>query len=157
MPSAYHMGNLTPQRKAVLALFAVVIASLLLLTAFEFRSGGGMEIDEFRGGVKSLTFLASYSPTILRMDLKGAEHVKKAILRVRGMLPPNSTFIRVGLRPVSLAEGDFNGDGLPDLAVACYEEGSIHVFLNKKNRKIDFFTPAVYPVGEYPIKLASGD
>jgi hypothetical protein len=40
-----------------------------------------------------------------------------------------------GRGPVSVAVGDFNGDGLPDLAVADFVSNNVSVLINNTPRK----------------------
>src|SRR5579871_5948157 len=60
----------------------------------------------------------------------------------------------VGLNPTLIAAGDFNGDGLPDLAEANIGDGTISVLLNSK---AGFRAQAVYTVGGLPLSVAVGD
>ena len=65
------------------------------------------------------------------------------------------TIYPVGKDPVSVAFGDFNGDGNLDLAVANFEDSSVSVLLGRKNGT---FLPAVkYIVGSHPASVALGD
>ena len=66
--------------------------------------------------------------------------------------------------PVSLAGnvsagaitvGDYNGDGIPDLAYTDYSNKSIDVLLGNSNGT--FQPPAMFPIGGNPYALASGD
>jgi hypothetical protein len=61
-----------------------------------------------------------------------------------------------GLRPVAVAVGDFNGDGLPDLAVACRGNSSIWLLFGNGSGS---FTPAQYPfaAGIAPDAIVAGD
>ena len=60
----------------------------------------------------------------------------------------------VGSSPYSVAVGDFNGDGKPDLAVA-ENNGTVDVLLNQGNGTFAF--QVSYPVGSYPSSVAVGD
>ncbi len=56
---------------------------------------------------------------------------------------PQTTF-NVGNNPVALAARDFNGDGLPDIAVANQNDNSISILLN--NNKGTFIQPGTSPI-----------
>jgi len=61
--------------------------------------------------------------------------------------------------PYSLAAGDFNGDGRPDLAVANYN-GTVNVILNTTARGTtvpSFSSGVIYNVGSQPQSVAVGD
>jgi hypothetical protein len=63
--------------------------------------------------------------------------------------------LTVGTNPRALILGDFNGDGISDLAVANYSSGTISVLIGAGNGA---FQPAVtYSVGSNPQALALGD
>jgi hypothetical protein len=65
--------------------------------------------------------------------------------------------IAVGSIPDAVAVGDFNGDGIPDLAVANLESGTVSILLGSGNGT---FTQASGPpitVIENPVALAIGD
>ena len=67
----------------------------------------------------------------------------------------NNTFYAVGATPYSVAVGDFNGDGKPDLAVTNYSSFSVSVLLGNGEGT---FQPAVnYATGNYPFSVAVGD
>src|SRR5437016_1076340 len=60
-----------------------------------------------------------------------------------------------GTTPVSVAVGDFNGDGKPDLAVANYHSDNVAVLLGKGDGT---FQPAAnYNAGANPQSVAVGD
>src|SRR5262249_62350933 len=56
----------------------------------------------------------------------------------------------------SVAVGDFNGDGRPDLAVADQLGDTVSLLLGKGDGSFAF-PPAVYPAGQSPSALAAGD
>jgi FG-GAP-like repeat/FG-GAP repeat/Immunoglobulin I-set domain len=61
----------------------------------------------------------------------------------------------VGTNPFSVAIGDLNGDGQPDLAVANFFENNISVLLGNGNGT---FAAAInYGVGDRPVSVAIGD
>ncbi len=61
----------------------------------------------------------------------------------------------VGSSPVHVSVGDFNGDGIPDLAVANSGSNTISILLGKGDGT---FQPAVnYPVGPQPVSIVVGD
>jgi hypothetical protein len=60
-----------------------------------------------------------------------------------------------GTNSFSLAVGDFNGDGKPDLAVANYYQGTVSVLVG--NGDGSFREPVSYGTGGYPQSVAVGD
>lgn len=66
----------------------------------------------------------------------------------------------VGDFPVSVAVGDLNGDGRPDLAVANALSDNVTVLLNSTSAgagAVSFFSPQTFPVGDQPRAVAAGD
>ena len=61
----------------------------------------------------------------------------------------------VGTRPVSIAVGDVNGDGQPDLAVADFTQNTIAILLG--GGEGTFGTPGRVGVGGHPASIAFGD
>ena len=57
--------------------------------------------------------------------------------------------------PWSVAVGDFNGDGLPDLAVANFFSNDVSVLLG--NGDGSFQAPRNFGAGSAPISVAVGD
>jgi uncharacterized protein (TIGR03437 family) len=76
-----------------------------------------------------------------------------------GTFQPVSALTGFGSAPGSLAVGDFNNDGKPDLAIVDqgYRSltGGVNVYLNKGGGT--FQTPASYSVGQYPVFIAAAD
>ena len=71
-----------------------------------------------------------------------------------------ATNFAVGNDPDSVAIGDLNGDGKPDLAVANYDSGTVSVLLNTTAPGATtptFATQATFAVGSYPYSVAIGD
>src|SRR5262249_22177746 len=65
-----------------------------------------------------------------------------------------------GTQPCSVAEGDLNGDGKPDFAVANRGTNNVSIFLNNTpaGASAPTFAPKVdYPTGNAPISIAIGD
>lgn len=61
----------------------------------------------------------------------------------------------VGLDPQSVVVGDFNGDGLPDIATANWKSNNVSILVQDSNTS---FQAAVnYPVGNGPVSLQVGD
>ena len=57
--------------------------------------------------------------------------------------------------PRSVAVGDFNGDGFPDLAVANYNPGTVSVLLGKRDGT--FGAAHSYTAGTEPLSVALGE
>jgi hypothetical protein len=66
-----------------------------------------------------------------------------------------STYSGGGDHPQSVAAGDFDGDGRPDLAVANIESGTVSVFLNTGDGT--FLSQVMYPVGDAPYAVVVAD
>jgi alpha-tubulin suppressor-like RCC1 family protein len=83
------------------------------------------------------------------------------VVSARAAAPASPTFSKlgtaVGAEPQTVAIGDLNGDGHPDLVVANEESNSVSVLLGGGNGK---FTPASgspVTVGSNPVSVAIGD
>jgi hypothetical protein len=72
---------------------------------------------------------------------------------------PQQTF-PTGINPISVAVGDFNGDGKPDLAVANSGSNSVSVLLNTTAMgatTASFATQQTFATGSSPSSVAVGD
>ena len=65
--------------------------------------------------------------------------------------------LTTGYQPVSVAIGDLNSDGKPDLAVANVLSNTISVFLNQGNGTFPSTANYTYTSGNYPLWVAIGD
>ena len=65
--------------------------------------------------------------------------------------------ITVGSGPFSVAVGDFNGDGKPDLAIANFNDGSVTVLLGSGTGAFTAAPGSPFPVGKQPASVAVGD
>jgi len=76
----------------------------------------------------------------------------------KGNFSSNNSYISnnppTGL-PTSVAVGDFNGDGYPDLAIANFDSGTIAIFTGKGDGS--FNSPSTIPVGFRSTSIAVGD
>jgi uncharacterized protein (TIGR03437 family) len=72
-------------------------------------------------------------------------------------LPGPSSPYPVGTNPKSVAIGDFNGDGLPDLAIANSNDGTVTVLLNSKSGVFTAATNSPFSVGAEPTSVVVGD
>ncbi|WP_263383615.1 FG-GAP-like repeat-containing protein [Granulicella arctica] len=55
------------------------------------------------------------------------------------------------------AIGDFNQDGIPDLATTNFGDGTVTVLLGKPTAMPSYKVPAIYPVGKAPYGVVVGD
>ncbi|MGB6484882.1 MAG: FG-GAP-like repeat-containing protein, partial [Candidatus Acidiferrales bacterium] len=60
-----------------------------------------------------------------------------------------------GNKPVAITEGDFNVDGLPDLAVTDQDADTVSILIG--NGDGTFATPLILPAGSAPVGLVSAD
>src|ERR1700733_7762892 len=63
--------------------------------------------------------------------------------------------LATGTQPLSIATGDFNGDGKLDLAVVNRSDNAVSVYLGKTNGT--FSLPVNYPTGPQPSSVTIGD
>jgi len=95
-----------------------------------------------------------------RRDLAVANFVSGNVSILRGTGPGRPSFgaatnFAVGPDPISVAVGDFNADGRPDLAVANLNSSNVSILLGNANGT--FQARVNYAVGTSPISVAVGD
>lgn len=95
-----------------------------------------------------------------RMSRRWLNILGSALLSAVALPAQNVSFfqqnqIPAGSNPVSFLIGDFNGDGIPDLAVADQQAASIRVLLGVGNGF--FLAPLSQNVGAGPVALVAGD
>lgn len=138
------------------------------------NDGTNVAVDVFKGngdGTFALPPQRYHLPgggqSILAADLTGsgfldlivATHARVAVLMNLG----NGTFAKPVFyasgndSPTQLAIGDFNHDGLPDIAVARGSTGMVSILLNNKNAPGTFGAPSFFPAGGNPLSLTVGD
>jgi uncharacterized protein (TIGR03437 family) len=74
-----------------------------------------------------------------------------------GFTPATDSPIQVGSEPVSLATGDFNSDGIMDLAVVNYKDGTVTVLLGNPQGGFIPAPGSPYPVGALPHSVVVAD
>ena len=67
------------------------------------------------------------------------------------------TYYNVGQKPYSLAVGDVNGDGKPDIVTANYDDNSVAVLPNKGDGSGTFYLATYYTTGTNPYSVAIGE
>jgi hypothetical protein len=70
-----------------------------------------------------------------------------------GTFQTQATYV-TGSNPASIAVGDFNGDGIADLATANAVDNNVSVLLG--NGDGTFKAQVIYPTGNYPLSIAVG-
>src|ERR1700722_20258848 len=68
-----------------------------------------------------------------------------------------ATNYTVGTEPSAITSADFNGDGIPDIAVADEIGRTIAVLINKGDGSGTFLPAVLYPAGQAPRGIVSGD
>ena len=74
-----------------------------------------------------------------------------------GFAPAPGSPIAVGFQPFGVAAGDFNGDGITDLAVANYGSNSVSILLGNGSGGFATSTGTRIAVGTHPRAVAVGD
>ncbi len=120
-------------------------------TGSPFPAGSGpsaVAVGDFNGDGKPDLAIADYAAnnvTVLLGDGTG-----------RFTAAPSSPF-PAGSQPNSVAVGDFNGDGKPDLAIANYNSNNVTVLLGDGAGGFTSATGSPFPAGTQPYSVAVGD
>jgi hypothetical protein len=107
--------------------------------------------------------MASPAGTVSFLDLSNGNHELAAAdlgEGKAGLKWANSSNPATGPGPYSVAVGDFNGDGISDLAISNYDDGfvsSVTVLLGNGNGKFTQAAQSPITVGGGPISVAVGD
>jgi hypothetical protein len=103
-----------------------------------------------------------------KLDLASANQVSNNVLVLLNTTTPGEVtpifasqqIYVAGIDPVSMAVGDFNGDGKPDLAIANYGSNTVSVLLNTTTpggATPSFATKQDFGTGSYPYSVSVGD
>lgn len=143
---------------AVANYFSNTISILLGNGDGTFRSTANLEMGgqnprsivagDFNGDGKVDLAVANYG-------INGAQVLSIMLGEGNGQFKPSVNYYG-GHSPISVAAGDFNGDGTPDLAVANNNSASISVYLGLGDGSFRF-PPTNYTVDEFPDFVLVGD
>ena len=149
------------QTFASLAAFGLLLTTAMPALAqcpVSFAAASNYSAPSFPTFVALSDFNADGRPDLAVASFNGGQPGNVYILRGNGGV--GGTFqaavpYGVGLSPVSVAVGDFNADGRPDLAVA--NQGSNNVSILRGNGNSTFQAAVNYAVGTGPTSVAVGD
>lgn len=65
--------------------------------------------------------------------------------------------VTIGSGPISIAVGDFNGDGIPDLAMVNFAGNNVTILLGNGDGTFTAATDSPVAVGSFPTSIATGD
>ena len=137
-------------------------------------SGTGGVVEIFQGNGNG-TFarpptrynLAAGGPAVVAADLTGdgwddlvvatSQRVAVLINEQDGVFAKPVYYTIGDDHPTGLVVGDFNHDGVPDIAVSNGRQGYVTVLLGNKNAPGTFGAPNFFPTGGNPVGLTEGD
>ena len=105
-------------------------------------------VGDFNGDGKPDLAVANYSSNNVTVLLGNGSG---------GFTAASGSPFAVGLLPVSVAVGDFNGDGKPDLAVANDADGNVTVLLGNGSGGFTAASGSPFAAGANPFSVAVGD
>src|SRR5262249_51858933 len=114
-------------------------------------SGGqptALALGDFNGDGQVDVASADFGSNTLSVLLNSANHNATGSFQ-------NAANFNTGAGPFSVAIGDLNGDGKPDLALANADSGSVSVLLGNGNGS--FQNAANFNTGGRPVSVALGD
>ncbi len=106
------------------------------------------------GGSILPTGTVSFADTSNGNDVLGTASLGASATSLSFLSPANTP---TGAFPLSIATGDFNNDGIPDLAIANSSSGTVSILLGKGDGTFTQATNSPITVGNYPWSLAVGD
>ncbi|HVW66935.1 MAG TPA: FG-GAP-like repeat-containing protein [Candidatus Peribacteraceae bacterium] len=158
--SVIHAESLLTSSGSIIATKDVVIHGAVL-TRYGVQMMSGALITELSGFNDSIDLEANLAiHGITRMTTQGnLVHIGSiqggaATLTAGGIFATKVDYT-TGVSPISVAAGDLNGDGDPDIVAANYTSGTISVFLN--NGSGTFASKVDYTTGSNPFSVAIGD
>src|SRR5262249_8240251 len=121
---------------------------------------------DFTPETGSVTFAPGSATATISVPIlgSGVDNSQALTFTIQLTTPPlaigSQQVVDAGSTPFSVAVGDFNGDGLPDLSVANITNNTVSVLTNTTNPEASgsaFANAQAFDVGSYPASVAVGD